>query len=169
MVDDTYTPRRRGRPPQEAKAETTPQKPEAAAPEKAAVEPKKRRRRASIGVAALKLDAPSRPGYIRRFVNDDDNRIANMQELAYDFVHEQGIQSDALGSRVSRLVGTKKNGEPLRAYLMETPEELYAEGAQEKEAHNSQIDEAIKAGRDFTGRLNSSENAYGQGSIKVER
>jgi len=87
--------------------------------------------------------------------------------LGYDHVTEQGIQSSDAGSRVSRLVGTKANGEPLRAYLMETPDELYAQGVAEKEAHNRQIDDAIIAGRDSTGQMVT--ETYGHGSIKSDR
>jgi hypothetical protein len=125
-----------------------------------------RRRRSSVGGFALKLSAPSKEGQQRRWVNDDGNRIAQMRELGYEFVSETGIKTADPGSHVTRLVGTKANGEPLHAHLMETPNELYAEGVNEKEAANRQIDEAIAAGRDSTGRL---ENQYGHGSIKVER
>jgi hypothetical protein len=126
----------------------------------------KRRRRSSVGGHALKLTAPTREGHTRRFVNDDGNRLAEMQELGYEFVSDTGIKTTDPGSRVSRLVGTKANGEPLHAYLMETPDELYAEGVAEKEAANRLIDEAIEAGRDSTGRL---ENQYGHGSITTDR
>lgn len=132
-----------------------------------AASPVKRRRRASVGGHALKLNAPPRPGYTRRWVNDLDNRIAQADDLAYDFVNEKGIKTDDPSSRVSRLVGTKANGEPLRAYLMETPDELYAEGVAEKEAHNAQVDEAIRAGSYSEGQGDA--NTFGQGSIKVER
>jgi hypothetical protein len=128
--------------------------------------PAKRRRRANVGGFAMKLSAPPKEGQKRRWVNDDGNRIAQMRELGYEFVSETGIQTADPGSHVTRLVGTKANGEPLHAHLMETPDELYAEGVAEKEAANRQIDEAIAAGRDSTGRL---ENQYGHGSIKVER
>jgi hypothetical protein len=126
-----------------------------------------RRRRSNVGGFAMKLSAPSREGEKRRWVNDDGNRLAEMNELGYAFVSETGIQTSDPGSRVTRLVGTKANGEPLHAYLMETPDELYAQGEAEKEAANRQIDEAITAGRDSTGRMD--ENQYGHGSIKVER
>lgn len=125
-----------------------------------------RRRRASVGGHSLKLSAPSREGEHRRWVNDDGNNIADKRELGYEFVSETGIKTADPGSRVSRLVGTKANGEPLHAYLMETPEELYAQGVSEKEAANRKIDEAITSGRDSTGRL---ENQYGQGSITTDR
>lgn len=158
--------RRRGRPPI---AVAPPQAPaSSASPSPTDVgAPVKRRRRASVGGHATKLMAPSRPGYTRRWVNDAANRIAEIDELAYEFVSEQGIKTDDPSSRVRRLVGTQANGEPLHAYLMETPDELYAEGVAEKEAHAAQVDEAIRAGRDSTGQMD--DKSYGQGSIKVER
>jgi hypothetical protein len=136
--------------------------PTAAKPEKPT-----RRRRSSVGGFVSRLDAPLREGETRRWVNDDGNRLADVRELGYEFVSETGIQTADPGSRISRLVGTKANGEPLHAYLMETPDELYAQGLAEQEAANRKIDEAITAGRDSTDRMD--ENQYGHGSIKVER
>lgn len=128
----------------------------------------KRRRRPSNGGHSLKLSAPTRPGYTRHWFNDDGNRLADAHELGYDHVHEAGIMATDPGTRTSRLVGTKANGEPLRAFLMETPDELFAEGLAEKEAHNRKIDDAIAAGRDSTGQMSSTET-YGQGSIQRDR
>lgn len=165
---DADIPRRRGRPPLASPvtapvvAQVMPDTENAAA---VAGEPLKRRRRASVGGHALKLQASTRPGYTRRWFNDDGNRIADAEELGYDHVQDTGIQSSDPGSRISRLVGTKANGEPLRAFLMETPDELYAEGLAEKEAYARQIDENLVAGRDSTGELIPSET-YGQGSIR---
>jgi hypothetical protein len=171
VTDQPFAPRGRGRPRKLA---------EVAAPVVAAiqadqpiaaettVESTKRRRRASVGGHALKLSAPPRKGYTRRWFNDDGNRIADAEELAYEHVHEAGIKTSSPGTRISRLVGTKANGEPLHAFLMETPDELYAEGVAEKEAHNRQIDDAIVAGRDSTGQ-HQSDGYVGQGSIQRDR
>ena len=149
--------RRRGRPPLSVEAEA----------EQQPIPKSSRRRRASVGAASLKLSAPTREGYTRRWVNDDANNLAEKQELAYEFVTETGITSSDPGSRISRLVGTKANGEPLRAYLMETPNELYAEGVAEKEAHNRQIDEAIAAGNPTEDSHNiPHREIYGEGSIR---
>lgn len=126
-----------------------------------------RRRRASVGGHSLKLTAPARKGQNRRWFNEDGNRLADAKELGYEFVSETGLKTSDPGSRVSRLVGTKANGEPLHAYLMETPDELYAEGVAEKEAANRLIDEAITAGRDSTGRIGDTQ--YGHGSITTDR
>jgi len=156
--------RRRGRPPQALL--------EAAAPAVAAIQadqpvpaPGKRRRRASVGGHAMKLTAPERPGFKRRWFNDDGNRLADAHELGYDRVYDPEAQTSDLGSGISRLVGTKANGEPLRAYLMETPDELFAQGVAEKEARNRIVDDAIVSGFDSTGQMSSKET-YGHGEIK---
>lgn len=131
--------------------------------------PPKRRRRASVGGHAMKLSAPSRPGFTRRWFNDNGNRIAEAIDLGYEFVAETGIQTDDPGFRISRLVGNKPNGDPLKAFLMETPDELFAEGVAEKEAHNRQIDEAISAGSPTDGPIAPAAESYGQGSIQRDR
>jgi hypothetical protein len=151
--------------------ETPPQEspPASATAGEAATASPKRRRRASVGGHALKLSAPERPGYKRRFFNDVGNRIAEAEELGYTPVSDTKAKSPGLGSSDTRLVGTKATGEPLRSVLMETPDELYAEGVDEREAINSQVDQAIVKGADFTGQVTSDDNTYGRGSIHVER
>lgn len=151
--------RRRGRPPAAPVADT-PQ------PAETTAAPSQRRRRSSVGGHALKLNAPVREGFKRRWFNDVNNRIAEADELGYDHVCEPGLQTADPSSRVSRIVGTKANGEALKSYLMETPDELYAQGLSEKEARNAEVDTAIREGRDSTG---SGDLVRGQGSIQVER
>lgn len=130
----------------------------------------KRRRRAKVGEAALKLKAPSRPGYTRRFAIAKPERIAELEELGYTVVSDPSIPTSGLGSgTVQRPAGTGADGAYYKHILMETPDELYAQGQAELEEHNSLIDKAIRAGRDITGRLTDSETYGGQGSIKVER
>lgn len=131
--------------------------------------PAKRRRRASVGGMARKLDAPTRPGFVRRFFNDIGNRLATAADLGYEFVEEPGVKTSDPSSRINRLAGTQPNGAPLKTYLMETPDELYAEGVAEKEALNRQIDDAITAGVDSTGQLGPKSETYGHGSIERDR
>lgn len=132
--------------------------------------PAKRRKRGSVGGFKKKLDAPERKGYVRRWVNDDGNRLAEMGELAYDFVSDTSIKSSDAGSRISRLVGTKANGEPLRAYLMETPEKEYQAGVDEKEAQLKEIDEAMHRLVNEQGQTATpSAEQYGQVSINRGR
>lgn len=110
----------------------------------------------------MKLAAPVREGYRRRWFNDVPGRLAEAEELAYTHVTEQGIKSDGPDSRIRRLVGTQASGQPLFAYLMETPEEEYRAGIQEREEAHRTVDDAIRAGRDATGQMKDS---YGEGSI----
>lgn len=159
----TRTPRR-GRPPAER-----PQ-PIIEATEESPVPATARRRRAKVGGHALKLKAPERPGFVRRFAIAKPGRIAELEELGYSIVTDPSIPSTGLGSgTVQRPAGTGDSGDRYNHILMETPDELYAQGVAELEEHNSQIDKAIRAGRDVTGRLTQEETYGGQGSIKVER
>jgi hypothetical protein len=158
-LNDMIEAPRRGRPPLNAAATVTTATDGTEAPAAPG-----RRRRSNVGGHALKLAAPSRPGFVRRWFNDDKNRLADAEELAYTFVEDPSIKSTDAGSRVSRLVGTQANGEPLRSYLMETPVEEYQAGAAEKEAINAQTDDAIRRGVDTTGQLGT--DAYGHGFIK---
>lgn len=151
--------RRRGRPPFSQNVESAS---ESAAQEP--VVPSKRRRRASVGGLKLKLQAPERKGYVRRWFNDVQGRLAEAEELAYDFVCDPTIKSDGTDSRVRRLVGTQANGQPLYSYLMETPVSEYDAGIQEKEEIHRAVDKAINEGRDATGRVG---NSYGEGSIQA--
>lgn len=171
------TPKRRGRRPNAAIQAALPKAAEivpvpagnAKPADMAAAEPTKRRRRGKVGGHAMKLNAPAREGFVRRFCNDHGNRIADMEELGYSVVSESGIETHSPGSVVSRRVGTAADGSGLKAILMETPDELYAEGIAEREELHRQVDQAIVKGADFTGQMASSDGAYGQGSIRVER
>jgi hypothetical protein len=86
--------------------------------------------------------------------------------LGYEHVTDTGVQTSSPGSRISRLVGTKANGEPLQAFLMETPNELYAEGVAEREDQNRLVDEAISAGRDVDGNPDLAKVTSSSSSIR---
>ncbi len=119
---------------------------------KEAVAPSRRRKRADVGGQHLKLNAPERPGYHRRWVNDNPGRVAMFQELAYDHVTETGIKSDSPDSRVRRLVGTQAGGAPQYAYLMETPLAEFQAGVEEKEEARKPFEDAIRRGEDTLGQ-----------------
>jgi len=122
-----------------------------------------RRRRASTGGFALKLDAEQRPGFTRRFVNGDPARIREMEELGYTLVADKAdrasgkTRTDGLGTRISRHAGKQETGEPMQAYLMETPDTLHAQGVAEKEDARKPFEEAIRRSADTTGQV---EGAY---------
>jgi hypothetical protein len=171
---EDFTPRRRGRPPLNRETEGNAAI-EAPAPQEAAQEaeaPKPRRRRGKLGGFSKKLEAPSKPGFVRRWFNASGNRIAEAEELGYTPVLDTKAKTPGLGSLDNRLVGTQANGEPLRAILMETPDELYAEGLAEKEAHARTVDEAISRGDGTAdGQMSQipEEERYGRGSIRSGR
>lgn len=83
---------------------------------------RRERRRGEIGSGNFKLAAPQRPGFVRRWVNDVVGRVDQFRENGWDVVQEDGTDS--------RHVGGQKN--PLKAVLMELPEEFYREDQAKK-------------------------------------
>lgn len=164
-------PTRRGRPLQ--------QPVEADRPENAGQPVATRRKRSAVTGGGLKLHAAERPGYVRRFVNDDKNRIAELQELGYTFAEATSEATHGPGSRINRLAGTTDDGAPMKTYLMETPVELYEQGRQELDAELKLQDQQISRGLDPSGELekhargsNEAQPFYskaGQSAIKIER
>lgn len=120
-----------------------------------------RRRRAAVGGFALKLDAPKRENYVRRFVNGDPARIQELKELGYTFVSEKAGEgakrTQGQGTRISRHAGRLENGSPMQAFLMETPVSEYEVGVAEKEDRLKPFEDAIKRGEDPTGALSQGE------------
>jgi hypothetical protein len=127
-----------------------------------------RRRRASTGGHALKLDAPERKGFVRRWVNDEPGRVQEAHELGYDFAEDKAAEgvsrTDGQGSRISRIVGRDAQGGIKYAYLMETPASEYAKGVIEKEERLAPFEEAINRGGDTTGKVG---NAYQPGRSTI--
>lgn len=113
-----------------------------------------RKERIPLGNARLKLTAPAKDGKVRRWVNDKGGRIQQAQEGEYEFVADDGMQigdpgtdgNQDLGSRVSRIVGTKEDGRPLSAYLMEIDKEIYDTDQMEKAKKLDEVDSEIRRG-----------------------
>lgn len=84
------------------------------------------------------LLAAQRPGFVRRWVNDEKGKLDRRQDQGYTFVGEGAenepfeATSDDIGSRKSQRVGVTDDKQPLRAYLMEIPEDFYKQDQQEK-------------------------------------
>lgn len=122
--------------------------------ERAAATQAERKKRVPLGVPRTKLTAPERPGYKRRWINDDGKgRLQHARNGGYTFVEDPNLQvgqdggGDKTDSRVSRVVGRRDDGQPLRAYLMEIPSELYKEDQASKQAALDEMDRAIRKGR----------------------
>ena len=107
-----------------------------------------------MSVDSETVDRLSKSGLTPRWVNDDGKgRIERLQQRGYDFVTDESTKigddqqgNSDLGARVSRVVGTNKTGDPIRAYLMVQPSEFYNEDQEEKESVNAKVDEAIRRG-----------------------
>jgi hypothetical protein len=133
--------------------------------------PKDRRRpRATTGGFALKLDAPQRPGFVRRFVNGDPLRIMKMEELGYTLVADQAgegkARTEGKGSRITRLAGKTEEGAPMHAVLMETPAEEYAYGVSDKEEGRKAFEDTIRRSGDPTGQVEGSYAPAGRSTIE---
>lgn len=133
-----------------------------------------RRRRANAGGFRLKLEAPQREGFVRRWVDDNPSRVSEMHELGYDFVQDKAAgkdeaRTDGLGSRMTRMAGKRDDGTPHQLVLMETPVSEFAVGKAEKEERLKPFEEALKAGADTTGRLTDAYTPRDGSSISHQR
>lgn len=129
-----------------------------------AQKPTARRRRKVVGGISLKLAAPERKGFFRRWFVDKPGRLADAEELAYSHVVDEAIKSDGTDTRVRRLTGTDGFGAPQYSYLMETPLDEYAAGIDDKEEAHAAFEESILRGQDPGGKLT---DAYGTGTIET--
>jgi len=84
------------------------------------------------------LKYPGRPGYVRRVVNDREDRIRRFEEAGYNIVQDADLVPGEKRAGDASQVGapvSKQVGGGMRAYLMEIPEEWYNE------------DQAVKQGQ----------------------
>jgi hypothetical protein len=109
-------------------------------------ETKKRPKRIPLGTRNV-LKYPKRPGYVRRVVNDVEDRIQRFKDAGYEIVQKKDLPSgdsragDAsqMGMPVSKSVG---NG--VKAVLMEIPEEWYEEDQKAKQDKIKAAEAAMK-------------------------
>ena len=97
-------------------------------------------------------------GYHLYWENDQDAAIEQLLGEGFEFVipEEVNMQSrtqsaivadaDVNSSRVSKFVGTKADGSPLRAYLMKCPDDVWEERMIANSHQADQWDAAIRAG-----------------------
>ena len=102
------------------------------------------------------------PGYVYRFVNDSGARIDQLKEAGYEIVTDDNL---IVGD--SRVLDAKQPGTAKKviskdgtvSYLMRQKKEWYDEDQAAKQAHNDEIEAAMKK--------QASEGMYG--SIKTSR
>ena len=122
----------------------------------------KRPKRIPLGTRNV-LTAKKREGFVRRFVNDEGDRIQQFEAAGYSIVREDTPVGDVkagkaknIGSAVNPSVGGDK-----KAVLMEIKEEWYKEDQKTKQGKIS-IGE-----KDMKRKLNSGqEGTYGRVEIK---
>lgn len=129
-----------------------------------------RRQRIPVGVPRLKLNAPNKEGYVRRWVNDDNTRLQDFEAGGYSFVHNvqagdaRGANDitarESVDSRVSRVVGKNEDGTPLRAYLMEIRKDWYDEDQRAKQARIDEQEAQMRRGADSEGNQPGRDGRY---------
>jgi hypothetical protein len=130
--------------------------------ERTAVRPPRRRNAAAgvagyrLGVAQSKLDFDN---YSYRWINDAPARIhAKTVEDDWDIVmNEGGVKDDSadLGKAVSQIVGTAKDGSPVRAYLCRKPKDYFEQDQKAKSAELDRQLAELRRGNDARGQVQS--------------
>lgn len=111
------------------------------------------------------IKSNTREGYVRRLVNDTDDRIERFKLAGWTPVEGEAI-GDAHAADPSALssVSTKSVGGGVKAILMEIPEEYYHADQKDKLKKVDALEEAMES--DIKNKLGGS--AIGEG-IKVKR
>ena len=114
-----------------------------------------RKRDENLGGLRLKMAVAGEiPGYHLYWENDEDGAIEQLLYEGFEFVEPAEVRmqsafvADAdLGNRVSRYVGKKADGAPLRAYLLKCQDDLWAEREKNRYRQADAWDSAIREGK----------------------
>jgi len=114
----------------------------------------KRERPANFGGPRLKLSVIGEiPGFHLYWANDENAEVEQLLYEGFEFVTPDEVRMQShivedkdVAARVSRFVGTKADGSPLRAYLLKCPDEVWAEREAARYAQADAWDGAIRAG-----------------------
>ena len=148
---------------------TTPQKATAAAADAArldaAVSASRARREANrnaprqrdenLGGMRLKMSVNGTiDGHHMYWENDEDGAIEQLLYEGFEFVLPEEVRMQSvivqdadLGNRVSRYVGKKSDGSPLRAYLLKCPDDIWADREASRYRQADEWDSAIRQGK----------------------
>ena len=116
-----------------------------------------RKERFGLGSARPKLSVDPElipEGKVARWLNDKGMRLAEAQSAGYVFVDDPAVKigddvengRDTLSTKVCRVVGTKEDGTPLKAYLMVIDKDDYEENQRVKQEGIDEIDNVIRHG-----------------------
>lgn len=92
------------------------------------------------------LTAPTRPGFVRRFVNDKGDRIQRFKDAGYSIVNDEIQVGDPKIGRSSQLGSDVRPsvGGGMQAVLMEIPEEFYNEDYKAAQDKISRVENEIR-------------------------
>lgn len=129
------------------------------------METKRKPRRSRIGGARDILTVEAPPGKVYRWVNDINDRVSRTIEDGWSVVAAKGTQvgdksvinqNNAVGSGARKAVGTKPDGTPLMAVLMELDTE-------EHDLRQSEFnEEAAKPIKEIKKRKHGGDGNYGK-------
>ena len=114
-----------------------------------------RERQKNFGGPRLKLSVIGDiPGFHLYWENDDEGAIEQLLYEGFEFVDPAEVQMVShivadkdVSNRVSRYVGKKADGTPLRAYLMKCSDETWAERESDRYLQADMKDDAIRSNR----------------------
>lgn len=111
------------------------------------------------------IHADTRPGYVRRLVNDTDDRIERFKLAGWTPVEGEQVGDAHAGDPSSLTSATVKSvGSGTKAMLMEIPKELYDQDQADKQGRVNELEAAMES--DIKNKLGDS--AIGEG-IKIKR
>jgi len=92
------------------------------------------------------LTAPKRTGYVRRFVNDEKDRVQQFEDAGYNIVRDDIKIGDPKAGKETQVgsVANKAVGAGARAVLMEIKEEWYKEDQKAKQDRISDGEKDMK-------------------------
>jgi hypothetical protein len=114
-----------------------------------------RERNKNFGGPRLKMAVfGSIPGFHLYWENDDQGAIEQLLHEGFEFVTPDEVQMTShvitdgdIANRVSRYVGRKEDGTPMRAFLLKCDDETWTDREANRYEQADQWDAAIRAGR----------------------
>ena len=124
-----------------------------------------RKKRVPLGVPRQKLAVEGRPGYKRRWINDEGGRLDAALEGSYKLVAKDGVEfkdKDAFNRNesVNNAVSKTVNSDGTKAYLMEIPITLYNQDQAKKQESIDKTEGAIRQGGDSQGGQDGRDGRY---------
>lgn len=132
-----------------------------------------RRKRTDIDITGKRLAVPTHlldhEKYVYRFMNDNDTRLMQMtQHDDWDVMANDGaIASSDLGNAITRPVGVKPDGSPLKAYLCRKLRRFYDDDQKMKQTDLDEQLARLRQGNDANG--GSQGDYIPSGGIRIAR